>query len=72
MFEGWSYSQTFRVIGQSLEERGVQDFSLTCQDEEFVVCGQRIAQLKHRWGEHREVGGNTLQLEELTLAADSR
>ena len=49
MFEGWSYSQTFRVIGQSLEERGVQDFSLTCQDEEFVVCGQRIAQLKHRW-----------------------
>ena len=49
MFEGWSYSQTFRVIGQSLEERGVQDFSLTWEDEEFVVRGQPNAPLKQRW-----------------------
>ena len=49
MFEGWSYSQTFRVIGQSLEERAVRDFSLTWQDEEFVVRGQRNAPVEQRW-----------------------
>jgi hypothetical protein len=49
MFEGWSYSQVLRVIGQSLEERGVQDFSLAWQDEEFVVRGKRIAPLEPRW-----------------------
>jgi hypothetical protein len=49
MFEDWPYSQTFRVIGQSLEERGVHEFSLAWEDEEFIVRGQRIAQLKQRW-----------------------
>ena len=49
MFEDWSYSQTFRVIGQSLEERGVRDFSLTWEEDEFVVRGQPTAQLKQRW-----------------------
>ncbi len=49
MFEGWSYSQVLRVIGQSLEERGVQDFSLAWQDGEFVVRGKRIAPLEQRW-----------------------
>jgi hypothetical protein len=49
MFEGWSYSQVLRVIGQSLEERGVQDFSLAWRDEEFVVRGKRIAPLEQRW-----------------------
>ena len=43
MFDGWSYSQVLRVIGQSLEERGVQDFSLAWQDDEFVVRGKRLA-----------------------------
>lgn len=49
MFEGWSLSQVLRVIGQSLEERGVQDFFLTWQDEEFVVRGKRIVSLKQHW-----------------------
>jgi len=49
MFEGWSLSQVLRVIGQSLEERGVQDFSLAWQDEEFVVRGKRIAPLEQHW-----------------------
>jgi hypothetical protein len=49
MFEGWSYSQVLRVIGQSLEERGVQDFSLVWQDGEFVVRGKRLARLEKRW-----------------------
>ena len=49
MFHGLSYSQTFRAIGQSLEERGVQDFSLALQGDEFVVRTQGIAQVKTRW-----------------------
>jgi hypothetical protein len=49
MFEDWSYDQVLRVIGQSLEERGVQDFSLVWQDEEFVVRGKRVAPLERRW-----------------------
>ena len=49
MFHGLSYSQTFRAIGQSLEERGVQDFSLALQGDEFVVRTQRIAQVEQRW-----------------------
>ena len=49
MIEDWSYSQTFRVIGQSLEDCGVQDFSLAWQDEELVVRAQPIAQLEKRW-----------------------
>jgi hypothetical protein len=49
MFEGWNYSQVFRVIGQSLEERGVGDFSLAWQDDEFVVRGKRVAQVEQRW-----------------------
>ena len=49
MFEDWSYSQTFRVIGQSLEERDVRDFSLTWEADEFVVRGRPNAQLKQHW-----------------------
>jgi len=49
MFDGWSYAQIFRVIGQSLEERGVSDFSLAWQDNEFVVRGKRILPLEQRW-----------------------
>ena len=49
MFHGLSYSQTFRAIGQSLEERGVQDFSLALQGDEFVVRTQGIAQVETRW-----------------------
>ncbi|MGZ8497466.1 MAG: hypothetical protein ACXW5W_03495, partial [Candidatus Binatia bacterium] len=49
MFEGWSYSQVLRVIGQSLEERDVQDFSLQWQDGEFVLHCKRIARLEQRW-----------------------
>jgi hypothetical protein len=49
MFDGWSYSQVLRVIGQSLEERGVQDFSLAWQDDEFVVRGKRLAPVERRW-----------------------
>jgi hypothetical protein len=49
MFEGWSYSQVLRVIGQSLEERGVQDFSLVWQADEFVVRGKRVVSLEKRW-----------------------
>ena len=49
MFEGWSYSQVLRVIGQSLEERGVEDFSLVWQDGEFVLRGKRVAQSERRW-----------------------
>jgi hypothetical protein len=33
MYEDWPYSQTFRVIGQSLEERGVQNFSLAWEKD---------------------------------------
>ncbi|HET7004624.1 MAG TPA: hypothetical protein VFK65_03980 [Candidatus Binatia bacterium] len=49
MFDGWSYSQVLRVIGQSLEERGVQDFSLVWQDGEFVVRGKRLAPVERGW-----------------------
>jgi hypothetical protein len=49
MFEGWSYSQVLRVIGQSLEERGVQDFSLLWQKDEFVLHCKRVARLEQRW-----------------------
>jgi hypothetical protein len=49
MFDGWSYSQVLRVIGQSLEERGVEDFSLAWQDGEFVVRGKRVAPSERRW-----------------------
>ena len=49
MFEGWSYSQVLRVIGQSLEERGVQDFSLLWQEGEFVLHCKRIARLEQGW-----------------------
>jgi len=49
MFEGWSYSQVLRVIGQSLEERSVQDFSLLWQDNEFVLRCKRIARLEQHW-----------------------
>ena len=49
MFEGWSYSQVLRVIGQSLEERDVQDFSLQWQEGEFVLHCKRIARLEQRW-----------------------
>lgn len=49
MFEGWSYSQLLRVIGQSLEERAVQDFSLVWEGGEFVVRGNRVASLEKRW-----------------------
>jgi hypothetical protein len=49
MFEGWSYSQVLRVIGQSLEERGVEDFSLLWQEGEFVLRCKRIARLEQHW-----------------------
>ncbi len=49
MFEGWSYSQVLRVIGQSLEERGVEDFSLLWQEGEFVLHCKRVARLEQRW-----------------------
>jgi len=49
MFRGWSYAQVLRVIGQSLEERAVQDFSLVWEDGEFVLRGKRIAALDPRW-----------------------
>jgi len=49
MFEGWSYSQIFRVIGQSLEERSIEDFALAWQPEEFVVRGKRRAKSEQRW-----------------------
>lgn len=49
MFEGWSNSQVLRVIGQSLEERGVQDFSLLWQEGEFVLHCKRVARLEQRW-----------------------
>jgi hypothetical protein len=48
MFDGWSYSQVLRVIGQSLEERAVQDFSLAWRDGEFVVRGKRSVVLGRR------------------------
>jgi len=49
MFEGWSYAQVLRVIGQSMEERNVQDFSLIWQDGEFVLRGKRLATLAQGW-----------------------
>jgi hypothetical protein len=49
MFEGWSYSQVLRAIGQSLEERGVQEFTLAWQDGEFVVRGKRGLPLERGW-----------------------
>jgi hypothetical protein len=49
MFEGWSYSQVLRAIGQSLEERGVQEFTLAWQDGEFVVRGKRGLPSERRW-----------------------
>ena len=49
MFYGLSNSQTFRAIGQSLEERGVQDFSLALQGDECVVRTQSIAQVEMCW-----------------------
>ncbi len=49
MFEGWSYSQVLRVIGQSLEERDVQDFSLLWQEGEFVLHCKRVARLEQGW-----------------------
>jgi len=49
MFSDWSYSQTFRAIGQSLEEFGVQDFSLSWRDDKFVVRGTRSVATKRNW-----------------------
>ncbi len=49
MFSDWSYSQTFRVIGQSLEEIGVENFSLFWRDDKFVVRGTRIIAVKPSW-----------------------
>ena len=49
MFDGWSYSQVLRVIGQSLEERGVQDFSLVWEGEEFIVRGTLVSPSEKRW-----------------------
>ncbi|HYJ16317.1 MAG TPA: hypothetical protein VE170_12555 [Candidatus Limnocylindria bacterium] len=49
MFEGWSYSQVLRVIGQSLEERGVEDFSLLWQEGEFLLRCKRVARLEQHW-----------------------
>ena len=49
MFSDWSYSQTFRVIGQSLEEFGVQNFSLFWRDNRFVVRGTRVVAVKPGW-----------------------
>jgi len=49
MFSGWSYSQTFRAIGQSLEEFGVQDFSLSWEEEKFVIQGQRKISVAQSW-----------------------
>jgi len=49
MFEGWSYSQVLRVIGQSLEERRIQDFSLIWRDGEFVVRATRVSPLEQHW-----------------------
>ena len=49
MFSDWSYSQTFRAIGQSLEEFGVQDFSLSWRDDKFVVRGTRSMATKRNW-----------------------
>jgi hypothetical protein len=49
MFEGWSYSQVLRIIGQSLEERDVQDFWLVWQEGEFVLHCKRVARLEQRW-----------------------
>ena len=49
MFSDWSYSQTFRAIGQSLEEIGVQDFSLSWRDDKFVVRGTRSVAAKRGW-----------------------
>ena len=49
MFHRLSYAQTFRAIGQSLEERGVHDFSLALQGDEFVVRTLRIVPVEQRW-----------------------
>ncbi|HEX6770224.1 MAG TPA: hypothetical protein VF208_12790, partial [Candidatus Binatia bacterium] len=49
MFDGWSYSQVLRVIGQSLEERRVQDFSLVWEGEEFIVRGTLVSPSEKRW-----------------------
>ncbi len=49
MFDGWSYPQVLRVIGQSLEERGVQDFSLVWQDGEFLLQGKRVLPAEQGW-----------------------
>lgn len=49
MFSGGSYSQTFRAIGQSLEEFGVQEFSLFWRDDKFVLRGSRGVAVKPGW-----------------------
>jgi len=49
MFSGWSYSQTFRAIGHSLEENGVRDFSLLWVDDEFVVRGTKRVAIVPGW-----------------------
>ena len=62
MFEGWSYSQVLRVIGQSLDDRGVQDFSLAWQDGEFVVRGKVIAPAEPSWVD-KVLSQKTVQIE---------
>ncbi|MBM2803028.1 MAG: hypothetical protein HW419_921 [Deltaproteobacteria bacterium] len=49
MFSDWSYSQTFRAIGQSLEEFSVQDFSLSWEEGTFVMRGQRKVNVAQGW-----------------------
>ena len=49
MFSDWSYSQTFRAIGQSLEEVGVENFSLFWRDNRFVLRGTRVVAVRRGW-----------------------
>ena len=52
MFSEWSYSQTFRAIGQSLEEQGVNNyFDLTWERDQFIVRGRRREQVIKGWRE---------------------
>jgi hypothetical protein len=45
----WSYSQTLRAIGQSLEELGVQDFQLWPKDENFIVRYTARGPVRRPW-----------------------
>ncbi|HWH76598.1 MAG TPA: hypothetical protein VNT76_04470 [Candidatus Binatus sp.] len=50
MFSAWSYAQTFRAIGQSLEEQGVNNFfALSWENDQFVVRGRRREQILKGW-----------------------